>query len=119
MVFDGEEIKILIAKDLNLLRGIFLTGEISKILVVRKDFFPFIMFRIKIQGKSEQPIHGWCNNFFDIFGKKGDTWRMILGDKSARHGFILRDLILIGLFEISHNCVPECTLQTKFLLKLI
>ena len=119
MVFDGEEIKILIAKDLNLLRGIFLTGEISKILVVRKDFFPFIMFRIKIQGKSEQPIHGWCNNFFDIFSKKGDTWRMILGDKSARHGFILRDLILIGLFEISHNCVPECTLQTKFLLKLI
>ena len=119
MLFDGEEIKILIAKDLNLLRGIFLTGEISKILVVRKDFFPFIIFRIKVQGKREQTIRGWCNNFFDIFGKKGDTWRMNLGDNPARHGFILRDLILIEPCEISHNCVPECTLQAKCLLKLI
>ena len=57
--------------------------------------------------------------FFDIFGKKGDIWRMILGDTPAGHGFVSRDLVLIELFQISHNCVTECTLQAKFLLKLI
>ena len=43
---------------------------------------------------------------------------MILGDNPAGHGFVLRDLVLIELFQISHNCVTECTLQAKFLLKL-
>ena len=55
----------------------------------------------------------------DIFGKKGDAWHMILGDNPAGHGFVLRDLVLIELFQISHNCVTECMLQAKFLLKLI
>ena len=44
---------------------------------------------------------------------------MILGDSPAGHGFVLRDLFLIELFQISHNCVTECTLHAKFLLKLI
>ena len=56
--------------------------------------------------------------FCDIF-KKGDAWHMILGDKPAGNSFVLRDLVLIELFQISHNCVTECTLKTKFLLKLI
>ena len=44
---------------------------------------------------------------------------MILEDNPAGHGFVLRDLVLIELFQINHNCVTECTLQTKSLLKLI
>ena len=45
--------------------------------------------------------------FFDIFGKKGDAWRMILGYNPAGHCLVLRDLVLIELFQISHNCVTE------------
>ena len=54
-----------------------------------------------------------------IFGKKGDAWRMTLGDNPAGHYFVLRDLVLIELFQISHNSITECVLQAKFLLKLI
>ena len=57
--------------------------------------------------------------FCDIFGKKGDAWGIILEDNPAGHCFVLRDLVLIELFQISHNCVTECMLQAKFLLKLI
>ena len=38
-------------------------------------------------------------------------------DNPAGHGFVLRDLVLIKLFQISHSCVTECMLQTKCLLK--
>ena len=34
LLFDGEEMKLLIAKDLNLLKAIFLMGEMSKFLSV-------------------------------------------------------------------------------------
>ena len=61
---------------------------------------------------------GRCNNC-DIFGKKGDARHMILGDNPAGHGFALRNLALIELSQISHNCVTECMLQAKCLLKLI
>ena len=46
--------KLLITKDLNLLSGIFLTGEMSKLLAVGKNFSPSIGFPIKVQGKGEQ-----------------------------------------------------------------
>ena len=54
-------------------------------------------------------VHAWLvQQFFDIFVKKGDTWHMILGDNLAGHWLVLRgDLILIELFQISHNCVTE------------
>ena len=32
---------------------------------------------------------------------------MNLGDNPAGHGFILTNLVLIELFQISHNCVTE------------
>ena len=35
----------------------------------------------------------------DIFVKKGDAWYIILGDNPAGHGFVLRDLVLIELFQ--------------------
>ena len=45
---------------------------------------------MKVQGKGE-PVHiWWVQQFCDIFGKKGDAWRMILGDNPAGHGFVLR-----------------------------
>ena len=44
---------------------------------------------------------------------------MILRDNPTGHGFVLRDLVLLELFQISHNCVPECMLQAKCLLKAI
>ena len=60
----------------------------------------------------------WVQQFCDIFGNKGDALHMIPGDNPAGHGFVLRDLVLIELFQRSHNCVRECTLQSKFLLNL-
>ena len=47
---------------------------------------------------------------------------MILGDNPAGRCFVLKDLILIELFQISHNCVTpgnECMLQANVLLKLV
>ena len=55
--------KFLRAKDLNLLREIFLMGEMSKFLAVGKDFFPSPGLPIKVQGKGEQSTPGGCNNF--------------------------------------------------------
>ena len=57
--------------------------------------------------------------FCDIFGKEEDAWHINLGDNPAGNDFVLRDLVLIELFQISHNCVTGCILQAKFLLKLI
>ena len=57
--------------------------------------------------------------FFDIFVKEGDARRMILGGNSARHCFVLTDLVLIRLFQINHNCVTEFILQANILLKLV
>ena len=61
----------------------------------------------------------WVQLFCDIFGKKGDAWHMILGNNHTGHGFVLRDLVLIELFQISHDCVTKCTLHAKVLLKPI
>ena len=37
---------------------------------------------------------------------------MILGDNPAGHCFVLRDLVLIELFQISHDCVTKYRLKT-------
>ena len=80
----------------------------------------FSVLRISHEGLGEGgTVHTWLvQQFCDIFGKKGDAKDMILGDNPAGHGFVLRDVVLIELFQISHNCVTECP-QAKFLLKLI
>ena len=44
---------------------------------------------------------------------------MIVEKDPARHSFVLRDLVLIELFQIPHHCVTEWTLHAKCLLKLI
>ena len=46
-----------------------------------------------------------------FLGKKGDAWHMILRNDPAGHGFVLRDLVSIELFQIIYNCVTECILQ--------
>ena len=82
-------------------------------------FFPIP--RVFQKGSAEGgTVHTWLvQPFCDIFRMKRDAWHMILGDNAAGLGFVLRYLILIELFQISHNCVTECTLQAKFLLKPI
>ena len=67
--------------------------------------------RVTHKGSEEDGslVHTWwVQQFFDIFDKKGDTWRVILRDNSAGHCFVLRDLALIELFQISHNCHAYC-----------
>ena len=88
-------------------------GEMSKFLAIGQDFSPSPGLPMKVQGKGE-PVHTWwVQQFCDIFGKKGDAWHMILGDNPTQ------GLSCIELFQISHNCVTECMLQAKFLLKLV
>ena len=118
LLFDGEEIKFFTAKDLNLSNLFFWWGKwVNFWLLGSICPIPRVFHKASEDGKT---VHTWwVQQFCDIFGKKGDVWHIILGDSPAGHGFVLRDLILIELFQISHNCVTECTLQTKFLLELI
>ena len=44
---------------------------------------------------------------------------MIMRDNPAGDGFVLRELVLIELFQITQICVTECRLHAKYLLKLI
>ena len=75
--------------------------------------------RVSHKGSGQRgTVRIWCvQQFSDIFVKKGDTWHMILGDNPAGNCFVLRDLVLIKLFQINHNSVTECKLQAKSLLK--
>ena len=82
-------------------------------------FFPSPGFPTKVQGKGEQSTSGGCNNVLIFFVRREDVWHMIPGDNPAGPDFVLRDSVLIELFQVSHNCVIELRLQTKFLLKLI
>ena len=109
--------KRLIAKDLNPLRGTFLMGKI--IVGCWVGFSPIL--RVSHKGSGERgTVHTWWEQqFFDIFVKKGDTWHMILGDNRAGHCFVLRDLVLIELFQISQNCVTECMMPAKSLLQRV
>ena len=75
--------KLLTAKDLNLLRGIFLMGEIIKFLAIGLDFSPSPGLPMKVQGKGETVHTRWVQQLCDIFGKKGDNWNLILGDNPA------------------------------------
>ena len=117
LLFDGEKIKLLIAKDLNLLRGIFLMGKISTFLGVGQDFPPSPGFPIKVQGKEGQSTPGGCNNFLTFLWRREIPWHTILGDNPDGHWFGLSNLVLIKLFQIIHNCVTECILQAKIFVK--
>ena len=55
--------KFLTAKDLNLLRRIFLNEEMSKFLAVGSDFSPSPGLPIKVQGKGKQSTPGGRNNY--------------------------------------------------------
>ena len=62
--------KLLTAKDLNPLRGIFLMRQMSKSLAFGLDFSPSPGFPIKIQRKGEQSKPGGCNNFVTFLVKR-------------------------------------------------
>ena len=85
--------KFLTAKDLNLLRRIFLNEEMSKFLAVGSDFSPSPGLPIKVQGKGKQSTPGGCNSFVTLLVRRENAWHMILGDNPAGHGFVLRDLV--------------------------
>ena len=56
----------------------------------------------------------------NFFGKKGDTWGIILGENPTGHCFALRDLGPTSFFEIRHDCVTEnARRRYKFLAKFI
>ena len=80
--------KLLIAKDLNLLRGIFRIGKMSNFLAVGQGFPSSPGFPIKVESKGVTVHTWWVQHFFDIFGKKGDIWHMILGNKPAGHSCV-------------------------------
>ena len=97
------------SKTFKSIKGNFYDGENKQIFGCWAGYFPIPVFFIQVQGKGEQLTPGGVQQFCHIFGNKCDAWRMILEDNSAGHGFVLRDLVLIELFQISHNCVTECT----------
>ena len=66
-------------------------------------FFPIATVSHKYSEEGETVHTWWVQQFCDILGKKGDGWHMILGDNPVGHGFVLRDLVLIELFQLSHN----------------
>ena len=56
---------------------IFLMGGMSKFLAVGQDFPP----SYKGSGEGWGTVHTWrVQHFFDILGKNGDTWHILLGD---------------------------------------
>ena len=55
--------KLLTAKDLNLLKGISLMEEMSNFLTVGEDFSTSPGFPIKVLGKGKQSTPPGCNNF--------------------------------------------------------
>ena len=66
------------------------------------------MVSLKGSGKRGT-VHTWrVQQFFEVFGKKGDTSHMTLEYNLDGHCFVLlRDLVLIELYQISHKCVTE------------
>ena len=70
-------------------------------------FFPIRRVTHKGSGK------GGTVHTCDIFGKK--VYEMLAYDSGR---FCIKGL-LVELLQISRNCVTECTLQPKFLLKVI
>ena len=72
----------LILEDVNLLRGIFLVGKMSRFLAAGWVF------------PHSQGFKGG-----DIFRKKADTWCIIRGDNLPKHCSVLRDLVPTRFFK--------------------
>ena len=66
-------------------------------------FSPIPRVSHKSSGERGTVHTWWVHQFFYFFVKKGDTWHMIPWDNPAGHCFVLRDLVLIKLFQISHS----------------
>ena len=101
------------------IKGNFSDGGYQQIFGCWIGFLPIPRVLHKGSGDGGTVHTWWVQHFFNILGKKGDTWHMILGYNPAGNCFVLRDLTLIKFFQISHNCVTESMMQAKFLLKLV
>ena len=116
VVMATAKMKFLLVYDLK----IFIQWEGEwKIFRCWVGFSPVPRVSHKGSGERGRVRTWWVHYFFDIFVKKEDTQHIILGDIPAGHCFVLKDLVLIELFQISHNCVTELMLQGKSLLKLV
>ena len=94
--------------------GFFWWGKWVNFWLLGRNFSHPQVYPWRFRGRGNQSIiPGGCNNFVTFLVRREMPgiwfWEIIL----------LRDLAVIELFQISHNCVTECTLQAKFLLKLI
>ena len=68
----GKVMTLLRAEDVNLLRRIFLVGQMSKFLAVGQDSSPSAGFLIKVQGKGEGQSTPGENN--KATSKEGHFW---------------------------------------------
>ena len=93
-----EGMTVLIGENVNVLRGIFLVGKMSKYLAVEWDSPSILRVFQKESGeKGNSPNqvgatkqHQWRGQFWSKGGYRG----IILGDNTAEHCFVLRDLVL-------------------------
>ena len=91
LLVDGGGISFWIREDKNLLRAIFLVGEMSKFLAFGWVFRPIPRVSHKVLGeerkstnKTEGGEHFWLERGYMC---------IILADNSAGHCFILKDLV--------------------------
>ena len=75
-----EEMKLLTAKDLSLLRGVFVMWQMSKFLAIGQDFSSSPGFPIKVLGKG-LPVSPAClsviQTSIDDSGHKGNTGKLL------------------------------------------
>ena len=81
----------------------FSDGGNEKIFGCSVELFPIPKVTHKGSREGGTVHNWWVQQFCDIFGSKGDAWHMILGDNPARHGFVLRDVVLN---ELSGHAPP-------------
>ena len=105
LLFDGERNQTFDSKRFKYIKGNISDGGNMQIFSSWVGFSSIPRVSHKGSGGGWTVHTWWVQQYFDIFGKKGDTCRMILRYNPAGHYFVLRDLALIELFQISHNCV--------------
>ena len=84
LLLDGEEMKLLTAKDLNLLREIFLMGKWVNFWLLGRIFPHPQGYPWRFRGRGNQSIPGGCNNFVTFLVRREMPgiwfWEIILLD---------------------------------------
>ena len=85
------------------MKGDYFAGGNEKIFGCRVECSPIP--RVSLKGSGDGgTVHTWCLQQSsikggNIFGKKRDTWGIILGDNPAGYCFLLRDLVPSSFFK--------------------